>query len=167
MPGDSLRDLYVKPNQPVSARRENDLIRRVADLGGERASGRRASGAATQFPFEVYKTADLEVKVRAGNIFWQDQIISVPLSSAIAIPQSSTAHKVWLSFDNEFANPTPTVTVNSGASGWSGYPSQPNPTARRHWLLAEIASNSTVITTITKIWFGGDISWPPAFGFWA
>lgn len=125
-----------------------------------------SGGGSTDLPLEVHSTGALEVKVRAGYVFWHDKIITVPLSSAIIVPGSSTAFRVWLSLNDEFSTSTPTVTHNSGASGWSGYSAQPNPPAVRHFLLAEIASSSTAITTIDKKWNGGDIIWPPVFGFW-
>lgn len=117
--------------------------------------------------FEVYRTDALKVKVAAGRILLHGVIVEVAESSEITIPANSTAHRIWLSLASEFGTDATAIggTINNGASGWSGYPAQPNTGAFRHWLLAEVASGSDSITDLGIKWTG-DIPWPPPLGFW-
>lgn len=118
-------------------------------------------------PFEVYRTDALKVKVAAGRILLHGIIVEVAESSDITIPANSTAHRIWLSLASEFGTDATAIggTINNGASGWSGYPAQPNTGAFRHWLLAEVVSGADSITDLGIKWTG-DIPWPPPLGFW-
>ena len=163
--GDSLRTLEVKAGDPVSAARENDLVRRVANLSLEIPAERRAApGTTANLPFQVSSSSALGVTIQGGTLFWQNSDVIFATSSEIAVPINSTAFLVWLDLGSSFSA---SVTSGSGAAGWSGYSAQPNPPARRYLLLASIASNDTAITAITLRYHGGDIFWPTVYAFWA
>ena len=117
-------------------------------------------------PFFVYRSSALKVKVTGGRITWHDKDIDVADSSAITIPASASNYRIWLQLSDEFSSGTPSATFENSAAGWSGFPDQPAPPARKHFLLAEVDSNTTDITTIDLKWHGGDIIWPTIFGFW-
>jgi len=130
------------------------------------ALSKSGSSSTTIFPFEVCSSAALKVKVATGYIVWHDKLIQVVdgTDSTLAGPEitlaaSVTTH-IWLSLDDEFSSGTPTGTLNSGTAGWSGYPAQPNPPARRHWPLASVVTDTTSITSLGLTW-KGHISWTP------
>lgn len=121
-------------------------------------------GTTSYDPFEVYASTGLVVKVSNGTIIWHDKQILVASVPDITCGASTTTH-IWISLDNEFSATTPTATVNNGTGGWSGYPTQPNPPARRHLLLASVVTDTTSVTSAGVIW-KGNIVWPTVFGFW-
>lgn len=116
--------------------------------------------ARARAPFTVYADTGLDVKVSGGTVYWHDLDLTMADSAAATVPANSTGFCIWIDLVAEFA-PTAPVFGN-GAS----FPAQPDPPARRYFLLGEVDTDATSITKIVPSWSGGDIIWPAPFGFW-
>jgi hypothetical protein len=164
---DSLSSFQVKPGDPLSAERENRLLNRIANMALETAPGRRSAPSAsldTTFPFEVTAGVSLAVAVEGGTVVFHDQLLTYAGVTNFAVAGSLTAAKLWAYLDDEFAPTSVAITIASG--GWTDYPAQPIPPSRKHFLLAEVTSDSSNVTAINVVW-KGNIVWPAVYGFYS
>jgi hypothetical protein len=152
----------------------------------------------TKTPFQVYlappsdppDSADWRTfVVRTGTVTNltpdNDDASATPLR--IVVPTSTTEHKVWLECDVDTDGTIQAVTVDEGATGWSGFPDQPDsppdgtPPDTLYVLLARITTgvdspntaptyqyvkiNQYILNSLWAQPIGHDISCDPSTGF--
>lgn len=163
--GDSLRTLEVKKGDQLSAKRHNDLLRRVADMASETPARRRPSGSggsSSTFPFQIYKTDTLKIKMRAGTVMWHSYHRDVALSAEQTLTPSTSTY-FWLIISAIFpASPPPTFTLGSG----SAWPTEALDPAKQLWRIGQVDTDANDVTLITQFW-EGNIPWHPVLTFWA
>lgn len=118
--------------------------------------------ASEEFPFEIYRTDVLKIKIRAGTVLWHSYNIEVAESAEQTLSASATKY-FWLILSSAFpASPPPTITLGSGAA----WPTETITPARLFWRLGTVVTDATDITDISQYW-SDNVPWPPVLTFWA
>lgn len=139
----------------------------VSDLNLKYHGGDITWPSDKKIPFKCVRVEDCngedtaKILVPGGRVIKVAKVIDLT-DTIIDLPYDETDHVIWLEMDDETLD-TPVITVQHSASGWAGYPDQPNAPLTKYFELAkvDVASDLDVgITAIKLKWQGGDIIWP-------
>lgn len=153
MRGDSLRTLSVEPGQRITARRENELVRRIADLNAGTAPGRRSligsSSSSTSIitPFTIFLSST-SITIQPGTI---NQFLPTNMFTVLSYTLLSTVFiKINVTTDGRVvtgaviaSEATPTAAIGTAANA--------GPTTFS--ILLGVISSSTIYQT----WIDGNI----------